>query len=189
MKEFINNTYFEDVNIEIWKSLSQRLLYDINKSNKNEIEEKRYIKEKENEQKIYKEISFENQEFDGLINFLRKQSNIDEEIEISYSSINSGDPKCIYLYEDLKSTFCTEYCEDSWFCFEFKKHEIIPTHYTIRSYDNCPCGWQPRNWFLEGSKDKIQWENIGEENNCSLLNGRNLVHTFQILRNSFKFLN
>ena len=53
--------------------------------------------------KIVKEILYTNQIFDGLINYLKKQSSIQNEVEISCSSLQSGDLRVLLYYENRGS--------------------------------------------------------------------------------------
>ena len=76
-------------------------------------------------------------DFDGIINYLRKQSNnqIENEIKITASSIydsneNTYGPYNSIQYENQK-IFCSQHSTNSWICFEFTNYQIIPTHYTI----------------------------------------------------------
>lgn len=70
MKDFVSIIVTDDITRETWESLSERLCEEI--STKDDHKD-RY------QQKIFKEIFYTNQEFDGLINFLRKQTNIEDE--------------------------------------------------------------------------------------------------------------
>ena len=71
--------------------------------------------------------------------------------------------------------------KDAWLCFDFKKHRIIPTNYTIRSFHALPNeGAHPKSWVIEGSNDNHDWTILDKQKDCPLLNGMNLVHTFSI---------
>ena len=81
---------------------------------------------------------------------------------------------------------------NSWMCFEFKKHQIIPSNYTIRSYNSANHN-HLKNWVFEGSTDNNNWIILDQQENNSFLNGSSLVHSFQISnknldQQSFKYL-
>lgn len=183
MKEFVSIIVTDDITRETWESLSERLCEEI--STKDDHKD-RY------QQKIFKEIFYTNQEFDGLINFLRKQTNIEDEINVTYSKLRYGDPKTIFQYENNNNNYInTNDSPNSWFCFELKKHQIIPTNYTIRTYNCSPNSAHLKNWILEGSNDNKSWKELDSENDCQYLNGPNYFHTFPIKNDSnesFKFL-
>ena len=126
-----------------------------------------------------------NEEFNGIINFLRNNSKADiyDIINITASSSNNsqyGNPRNSILFEDLSKDFRAINSGDVWICFDFKSHRISPTNYTIRSYNFEKDFPHPRFWVVEGSNDNDQWMIIDEQNDCKYLNGRNLVHTFPI---------
>lgn len=123
------------------------------------------------------------------MNHLRKQSNnnIEQEIDFKSSSVRHGYvPKNVSDYDNSSSIFYSDQEKSSWICFNFKNHRIIPTDYQIRSYYCWGQNNYPKSWVIEGSNDNKQWEIVDEENNCSYLNGENLVHTFHINKNNNK---
>lgn len=165
------NSNLEQINNE-----NKQLKNEIKNINNNNLILKSQIDQLTNKSKQIYEIPYK-KEFEGIFNYFRKNSNINEELAISYSSYGGGDSKILYQYENKGDVFWTGHIDDSWICFEIKKHEIIPTNYTIRTYDGA---YHPKSWVIEGSIDSINWEIIDEQNNCTYLNGSNLVHTFSI---------
>lgn len=187
MKEFVKIINQEDITRDTWLSLTARLCEEIKFEKKNE---KKYMSKKMNSNFV-KEILYTNQIFDGLLNYLKKQSSIQNEVVISYSSLQCGNPQQLLNYEDRGNYCYTKNEPDSWFCFEFKNHEIIPTNYTIGTQSGGPNCNHLKNWILEGSKDKVSWTKLDEEKNCSYLNGSCFYHTFPIQNEnhqSFKYL-
>lgn len=65
------------------------------------------------------------------------------------------------------------------FCFEFKKHNIIPSGYEIRSYsgDNAS---HLKSWVFEGSNDNESWTKLDERRSNFDLNGPNNVQSFVV---------
>lgn len=183
MKEFVDTIFYEDFTSEVWKSVSLRLSSEIVKSETKD-ESGRY-KESKPRRKPVKVIHYNNQKFDGLINFLKNQSNIKDEIELSQSD-NNQYWDIFENNEDYQNNLGTN--ENSWLCIGFKNHEINPTNYTIRSgYDSDNL----KNFVIEGSNDKESWIKLDEESNISYLKEKNSFHTFPINNESnqtFKYL-
>lgn len=78
---------------------------------------------------------------------------------------------------------------NSWSCFEFKNHLIIPTHYTIRPYSGG--GYQPIHHKVEVANDKYHWEVIHEEKGHVFPSGNRVTSLFSIAEkkpNSFELL-
>lgn len=121
---------------------------------------------------------------------MRKNSSIDEEINFTCSSHVNGDKNLLLQIENTTNKFYTRSQQDSWICFEFKKHRIIPTNYTIRSFTNSVDSHHPRNWIIEVSNDNKNWTTIDEQTDNSTLKGNNIVHTFPVKKTeeSFKFI-
>lgn len=85
IEEFINVFDVNDLNQSIWISISNRLKEEINKKT-NKDNNKRY--------KGDKFIEFESgKDFKGIFNFLRNNSNINDEVNITASSVRDGDLK------------------------------------------------------------------------------------------------
>ena len=90
MKEFLEIFEYNDITREIWNCFSNRLSQEIikpkSKEHKNRYKNQEKKSEKVSTNKPPIEIYYSNQKFDGIINYLRKQSSIKNEINISYSS-------------------------------------------------------------------------------------------------------
>ena len=189
MKEFIAIFDDNDLTRGSWKSISKRLMHEIQLNEETNDTNQRYTKPK----KTFNEFSYSNKEFEGIINLLCKNSNIKDEINITFSS-NSyrTDPFGLFNYENKTQYFSTNSVKDSWICFEFKNHRIIPKNYTIRSHNNgCTGHYNLKSWVIEGSLDSNQWENLSEVENTSVLDGKNFSHTFAIQNQSnreYKFI-
>ena len=68
---------------------------------------------------------------------------------------------------------------------DFKKHKIIPAHYTIRSSNYNVGNWHPKSWVIEVSNDNKNWIEIDKQQNCTHLNGPRYVHTFSISKKQY----
>lgn len=163
---------------ETWNSLAKRLMVEI-KSNMNENSE-RYHQNTKNNKQAGREIEYTNKNLDGIFSYFRKESNIDEEVKVTYSSMRGGDLKTLLDINDQSNYFYTCSQSNAWVCFEFTKHQIIPSCYSLRTNSNGERGPHLKNWVIEGSNDKSKWITIDEQSNNSYLNGRYFVHTFQI---------
>ena len=104
-------------------------------------------------------IHYPGQNYNGVINYLKQKSNINDEINLSCSSKHFGELRNLLKFEGT-DPFYTKSEKDSWICIEFKNYYIIPTIYTLKSHDNSPRGRQTRNWVIEGSLDNQHWNII-----------------------------
>ena len=154
----------------IWGSLSKRFTNE-----KDEPNSERY-------KKIVKgiQISKEPNNLKGIIGYLRDNSNINDEVNVIYSSVGGYSPDVLLDIENNWDGFYTKDIENSWIGFEFKKRRIIPSSYTIKSKNGGVNGCHLKSWVIEVSNDSQKWQIIDEQSNCSLLNGKHLVHTFPI---------
>ena len=142
------------------------------------------MKKKDDERGI--EIPFSEGKLEGIFDFLRKNSNIKDELNLSFSSHCGGSEDQLIQINNTRNRFYTVYSISPWICFEFKKRKIIPSGYTIRSHSVGSNNRHPKSWIIEGSEDGLNWTKLDEQKNCSFLNGRNLVHTFPIHNNNLE---
>lgn len=178
-EEFINIFNVDDLNMSTWHSICECI--------------KKGIRSEPNKNQRYRSIKFPfnpNQDFNGIFNFLGSNSNLNDEIKITASSVERGNLYKLIQNNHLQHEFHTKNLSDSWICFEFLKHHVILSNYTLRSncwgvnYENL------KNWALEGSNDSLNWVVIDSQTNCSYLNGQSFVHTFHVKNDnnrSFKF--
>lgn len=180
----------KDLTTSSWNSVCDRLKVKIMDDNQNS-DQNKPSKHECRKPKYFIEIADKQNEFDGLMNYLRKNSNIKDEISITNSSYGGGkDPFDLVKYEDKKCYYETSSNDsNSWICFEFKNHKIIPSSYIIRSYYT-DGNWHLKSWNIEGSNDNTNWVILDKQQDNSLLNGGNNVHLFPISNNSqsFKYL-
>ena len=178
ISEFIQIFDISDLNTETWISISHRLQQEIS-IDYNAQNEKRYIQN-------FGGISFifKNNKFDGIINYLRSQGDIQNLINFSSSSVENSFHPPQYSIEK-NNFFASENKPNSWVILDFKEHRIIPTNYTIGSTNN---SYHPINWTVEGSTDNVNWGIIDVQENCQSMNGNNVVQTFDIKKkNNAKF--
>lgn len=193
MKEFLSNYDEENMTRVTWKKLCDRLESEIEK--KEQFYEERYKIEGKNGQTF--KVTNENT-FSGIFSYLKNNSSnkIDDIVNITVSSSNNEGYEQFYpinmlLYNKKNKFFATKSIENSWVCFDFKEHRVIPTDYTLRSYNYGQNSCHPKSWVIEGSNDNISWEILDEQTNCPYLNGCNLSHTFKIKNENskeFKFI-
>ena len=194
METFINNFDYNEIDHETWTSLSNRLTKPILKQNEKENEERRrryentkIENENEKRKKKCEEKIFSPQqenEFVGIINYLKSKGDISNQFEITASSIGHPNhpPKNVIDYQNRKD-FCTKNEPGSWICFDFKENKIIPTNYQIMSSQFGTNNWHPKSWQIQGSNDETEnknWTTIDEQINCPILNGKWVTHIFQI---------
>ena len=182
MQTFLNTFSIENINEGIWNQMKERL--------EQPIEQQNQINQSNRYMVHFKEFPKGSADFDGIINYLRKQTNnqIENEIKITASSIYDNDvnnygPYNSIQYENQKF-FATGHYPNSWICFEFKNHQIIPTHYTIRSYnDGC---YAPINYKIEVSNDNSTWYEIDKQNGGPFTDGQQATFTIPIDKNKQK---
>lgn len=171
---------------DTWNKITERLQQEIKQTKENNNKSTRYSTTKETNKEPKQSgtiIEFNNNNnLDGIINFLKKQSNnnIQNIINITASSIG-----CLYYpltniieYENnIKYTF-TKNEPNQWICIDFKNRKIIPTHYTIRTSHDV--NNHLKTWVIEASNDNSTWDKLDEQTNNNTTNGKNIVHTFPI---------
>lgn len=119
--------------------------------------------------------------FNGIFNFLRNNSKIADEVEVTRSSNGGGiQPLMLFNYEVTNGGLCTGSEKNPWICFKLKRHRVVPTSYTIRESDGGKDHYHLRSWQLQGSKDGGPWETIDTQTDCPLLNDEYACHTFRI---------
>lgn len=158
ISKFISQFDMNCITNSIWRQLSMRLKQEIKVSLKNEISHK-YI--------AFLPFTKDN-EFNGIINYLKMKSddNIDNEISLTFSTNdhenkddNWTDILNILLYNDQSKEFFTKNYKDSWICFDFKDKTIFPTDYTVKT----DVGQFLKSWFIEVSNDCKNWEIVDEK--------------------------
>ena len=188
MREYISDNLFDDVvNNELGLIINQfreQLLKPIEKSDK--------------DKKMIQFLFHENHEFDGIIKYLLNQSgdDIDKYMNITSSSIENDKniPINAVLFDDEDNYFATKNIQNSWICFDFKDHKIIPNNYSICSYFGMIGTCHPKSWVIEGCNDKNDengWEIIDEQKNSDKLNNSNITYTFDIQnpqQKSFRYI-
>lgn len=178
INEFISIFDMNDMTNGTWNNLLKRFKREI-KINKNDFSTRIHIIKKKEEEGI--EFKFNGKEFDGIFNYLRKNSNINEEVNIMKSSDGGGgDFFNLFVYENQSFELCTNCSSNEWICIELKKHQVIPTYYSVKSHGGSQGSYHPRSWVIEGSNDNSNWVEIDEQKNCPYLNGSHLSHSFPI---------
>ncbi|KAK8854451.1 hypothetical protein M9Y10_017013 [Tritrichomonas musculus] len=119
-----------------------------------------------------------------MINYIRENGNIDNDLQVTASSIgNSGErfqPRTVLLKENVGYYFHTKSEPGSWLTIDFKDHRIIPTAYTIRSANEYQNWHHPKSWVIQVSNDNNTWRTIDTVNDSPYLNGSRLFHTYKI---------
>ena len=185
MKHFLTLYDHNDITCGMWTRLSCRLEKELNSDNKNQ---KRYTNQMNLLTQTQTEIiEFEPKDsFNGIIQYLKTQSNgqIEKEIDITASSIydnsETRQPSNVIRYGDSFYSFYSQDQPNNWLCFDFKHWRIIPTDYTIKSYNVTQNYRSLKSWAIEGSSDNLSWIPIDTQENCAYLNGSLLTHTFHI---------
>ena len=162
-----------DLTGQIWRKMLARLQHEVKVGD----EEKSKRSRRSTAEVQGNEIQFKGNSFDGIFNRLKTTSNIRDEVSVTKSSEGHGNVMSLFDYDDQHSGPCTCSNGNEWFCFEFKKHRVIPTCYTIKTNSS---GCYPKTWVVECSNDNVKWEKVDEQMNCSSLNGKYTYHSFPI---------
>ena len=187
INEFLMIFDYNDMTRGTWEVIKRRMSQEIKKENK--------LKE---EVKRRHQFSSE-QEFSGIINYLYTTSNgnIDNEINITSSGNQNGNneyylPRTVALFNDDSRFFISTPQPNSWICFDFKNHRIIPTDYSIKKSKNHNVNsYNSRSWVIEVSNDNESFEIIDEVKNDSEMNTSKRSKTFKIKQaksNEYRYL-
>lgn len=195
INEFVSIFNICDMTHEIWDNLQKRFKQEI-KANKNlfssRIKNKKAQQQQQEEVKKGIEFKYNGKEFDGIFNYLRNNSNIREEVNITKSSDGGGgDFFNLFAYEKQSGSLCTGGSSDQWICIELKKKKVIPALYSVKTHSCGPNSYHARSWVIEGSNDNSNWEKIDEQQDCPNLNGSYFSHIFPIKNENqreFKFI-
>lgn len=184
INNFVSIFNADDITTNSWISIVQRLQQKVDQEN--EKTSKHKLKKKQG-------IDFQSQndKFDGIFRYLKTNGNIINEVSITSSSNNGYDHYNMLDLDNITSFFQTNDTPNSWICFEFKNHQIIPQSYIIRTI-NGENNYHLKSWVVEGSNDKSNWIKIDEHKNDNSLKGQSRVHLFNITKNSneqlFKYI-
>lgn len=178
ISEFIENYDFNELTKMTWQKLCDRLIIEIPNQNQQVTQSGNLLKNR-------KVFSFNGQNpFSGIINYLNTKTSfeIEKEIRVTASSFTyqKRNPLNVTFHNDRDKLFCSKNEPNSWICFDFKEHRVVPTAYSIKSTENFTAGQHPENWVIEGSVDGEAWMTVDEVKNNSDLNGNGLFHTFSI---------
>ena len=158
-----------------------------NKIQEYEIKQKEYIQHKS----FLKIDTPTTNQFGGIFKYFQTHNNINDELKITASSSCGYKINDILKYDNIRSFFQTYDKPNSWICFEFKKHQIIPFSYIIRTIDD-EDNYHLKSWVVEVSNDKQEWLTIDEHQNDSSLKGTSRIHLFKISKHfdndSFKYI-
>ena len=183
MDDFLQIFDYNDINGNIWMSLSKRL----SNKEKSSIYINRY-KKNPNESKP-KSFLYDNKlEFNGIFKYLTTKTggNIHDNgiIEITSNSINPPyHPK--NLLNQTSFYIIKDSIKDAWVCFDFKKMKIEISNYSLKSFFSSQDKSHIKSWVLEVSNDGENWDKIDEQTNYQGLNGANITKTFEVSKKTF----
>jgi hypothetical protein len=82
-------------------------------------------------------------------------------------------------YRDKKEDI--PHTRNNWVCYDFKERWIRPTHYTIRTHDNCLFrNCHLKSWLVEMSVNGESWWGAAREEDNGQLNGPHFIGTFPV---------
>ena len=182
MKEFVYAYNPIEMSLGTWKELSKRLCEEVQRKPESESKHSARYSEPQvkNEGTMFEYT--QDKEYKGIFNYLQTQTGgkIENEVNFTASSLLNSNyhPRYVAIFGDQSKSFYSANEANSWICFDFKEHRVVPTHYTIRSRNWGTNSNYPKSWVIQGSNDNNSWETIDEEKDCPILNGNSVVHTF-----------
>lgn len=181
LEAFIDKFNIEDINSKIWDQICIRIL----QSKIPKLNDARYLKPKRPKGKVFDYES--GKEFKGVFHHIQEETNgkIENEINVTASSYRGSDIPANVLMFDKDNYFYANNAKNTWICFDFKNHRIIPTNYSIKSFGTAGNA-HPKTWIIEGSNDNKNWVLIDSQENCPYLKESNFYHTFPIQKEKSK---
>ena len=217
ISKVINDKFLNDVNIDQYVFTVGDHIFEINdianifcellKSNGNDIsitEDKRNLlnqvlailddesNDENNELNIIECKYSSNNQFDGIISYIKKRTNdvVDgnnDHLRLSGGQAYKDCPLSnLLLFDDILKVYSNLYDysiprseKDAFIEFDFVNRKINVKSYTIRTSYFCPNYYHPKTWKLVGSNDKQNWELIDMKENNEELNGTNNYSHFE----------
>jgi hypothetical protein len=130
--------------------------------------------------------------FDGIIAFLTRDcgGNVADRGIVGIRSSSFFDetcpPKNAADFTPGSGIFNSKTELNQWIEWDFKRCQIEPTHYSIRTHRSEAGTGHLRNWVIEGRNEEEKWIQLDERRDDSQLNGPARTATFEIA-NRFRF--
>ena len=99
---------------------------------------------------------------------------------IKILSMASSCPKNAVDFDSIRY-FASNNEEDAWILYDFKDRKVQPSHYTLRSRNDCRKGGNHlRKWCIEGSNDLRNWVTLDVRKKEKSLDDADASNTFEI---------
>ncbi|KAK8887933.1 hypothetical protein M9Y10_038992 [Tritrichomonas musculus] len=180
-KEFIDKFDVNEMTADLWRKLKKCFYFNKNLPNENCESSRYFIKGS-----LFKYDGKSEHAFDGIIRELTKKNsgNVDEKgvVKVTSSSVCCNlYPKRAVDFDNIDNYFASDDKENSWLQYDFINLRVRPTHYSMRSRNSGGKGYKnPMSWLIEGSNDAENWTTLDSQKNVTYLDGKSLVHTFDI---------
>jgi hypothetical protein len=183
--DFVETLYdhYNDLNSSVWRNIGSRLIHQVSRGTSRQFPPS-----------MKTGLHFDVP--DGIIGHFTREcgGNVHDchVVEVTSSKPGTSNPAyAAKVVGDLRTTTCffstsrkkeenIPHTRNNWICYEFKKAIIIPTHYTIRSFDGGPGNWHLKSWVVETSLDGRDWQEIDYKEKCEDLNGSCSTATFPV---------
>ena len=121
--------------------------------------------------------------FSGIFNHLKQFTNGENPheagiIELSYSSSSHGDIQSL-IESDSYVWFATQDIKNSYIMFDFKQRTVSLTGYSLKTHSYEGNG-HITGWKINGSNDKITWDEVDEVAMTELLGTLGAEHYFKL---------
>jgi hypothetical protein len=159
IETFLSCFSLESIDSILWESIFRRLRYEVcNCKSWN----KRFTSKD-----VFPYII--GNEFDGIINFLRKEcgGNVHGKRIVNITCSGDGYNKCWEVaYYGWSDYWVSREMSNSWICFDFKEKSISLQHYTLKSGSLTDHYFI--QWAIEGSNDGRTWKSLDSQNTKDL---------------------
>ena len=172
---FARENLLENINTGIWTRICCRLIIDTHlKKNPREIAPPGM-----------KFVYDESKPLEGIIAHLTRKfgGNVHDKgiVNVTSSGFDSSSrlPKnAVDFGTDSRFDQSGSEPQSKWLCYDFKKRRVIPTSYSVRTYDG---KYNPKSWLMEVSNDGTEnsWTEIDRQDNNDL-NARLVTRNFKI---------
>ena len=173
---------------KMWYRLSARLAQELKKTTEECEPKKRYKNSIKNK---FTKIDYANDELKGIISYMKEKygEDLSEKGEMKLSSgLNySGSVSNLIKYDSShindffrnSQGYLSIKESDGWIEFDFVKHKVNLSSYTIRTSSSGPnFAYHAKSWRIVGSNDRNKWELIDRQVNNSSLNDKYRQHRF-----------
>ena len=177
---FVSENLLENISSGIWTRICGRLILETKlKNNPRASKDEDATAESKN---VF--VYDGSKPLDGIIAHLTREygGSVHDHgiVNVTASSVvSSAFPKNATDLE-TRSFFISKPNSNSWICYDFKERRVLPTSYSVKSYDCGPGGWNLKSWVLEVSQNGSDWTVVDSRNDNHDLDDSLVTRNFTI---------